>query len=165
MASKLTLVTISILTMASPAIAQVGGTSKADARLRKALNAANLKYTEIKDGNFRLQFSLEGDRSHVVFAESKTQNLGIIEVRQIWAIGWRGDGDPTANVANSLLYDSATRKVGAWELHSQNNGSVFAIFNVKVSADCDGAALKAILYGVAQTADELEERLLASDDL
>lgn len=145
------------------ASAQVGGKSKADARLRRALNDANLKFTETAEGDFKLLFTLKDDRTHLVFAESKTQTMGIIEVREVWAIGWKGGSEPKAEVANRLLRNNAQKKVGAWELHQQKDG-FYAIFNVKVSADADGEALKSIVYGVAETADEMEKELLQSDD-
>ncbi len=146
------------------ASAQIGGKSKADPRLRRALNEAELKFTEKVDGNFSLHFTLADDRSHLVLAESETQQMGIIEVREVWGVGWKGSSEPSAYIANKLLRDNAQRKVGAWELHQQADGSFFAIFNVKVSADCDGEALKSIVYGVARTADDMENALLKSDD-
>ena len=145
------------------AVAQVGGKTKADPRLRRALNDASLKFTEKSNGDFSLHFTLEGGRTHVVVAESKTEKLGVIEVREVWAIGWKGKREPSATVANKLLRDNARKKVGAWQLN-QEDGTYFALFNVKVSADTDGDALKTIVFGVANTADEMEKDLLDSDD-
>jgi hypothetical protein len=63
-----------------------------------------------------------------------------------------------------LLQDNSKRKVGAWELHETDDGGYFAIFNVKISADSDGEALKSIVHAVAQTADEMEKKLGMGDD-
>jgi len=153
-----------LLVAAATVSAQVKGKPKIDARLREALTEAELHFTEMDDGDFKLHFTLEDERTHLVFAESKTQVLGPIEVREVWAIGWKGDKAPTARIGNKLLQDNARRKVGAWELHEQEDGGFYAIFNVKVSADADGEALKSIVFGVAQTADEMEKDLLGTDD-
>jgi hypothetical protein len=145
------------------AVAQVGGKAKVDPRLRRALSASDLKYTEMSTGDFRLHFTLDKGRTQLVFAESKTQTMGVLEVREVWSIGWSGEKEPSASVANRLLRDNGRRKVGAWEL-IRLDGKYHAIFNVKVSADADGDALKAIVFGVASSADDMEKELLNSDE-
>lgn len=153
-----------VMAVAAPLFAQVGADSKADPRLLKALNESGLKWNALDDGDFKLQFNFDDDRSHLVFAESATQTLGIIEVREVWAIGWKGEKKPSALIANRLLIDNSQKKVGAWELLEMDDGTYIAIFNVKVSADCSGAALKSIIHGIAEVADEMEKELLTTDD-
>ena len=138
---------------------QVGASSKADPRLRNTLNEAGLKYTETESGNCKLHFTMENGRTHIVVAETATQRMGPMEIREIWAVGWKGPQEPNALVANRLLKDNARKKVGAWEIIQQNDGSWIAIFNVKVSSDCGAEALKTIVWGIATTADEMEKSL------
>jgi hypothetical protein len=90
--------------------------------------------------------------------------MGVIEVREIWAMGWKGPQAPAAVIANRLLRDNSQKKVGAWELHEEKDGSFFSIFNVKVSTDADGEALKTIINAVANVADAMEKELLSSDE-
>lgn len=158
------LVVAAMLLGAMQAEAQVGGKSKADPRLRANLTEAGLNFTEQPNGNFKLHFTLEKERTHIVVAESATSTMGVIEVREIWAVGWKGADKPSAETANTLLSDNSRRKVGAWELHQEKDGSYFAIFNVKVSTDCDGEAMKAIVNAVATVADEMEAELLGTDE-
>ena len=158
-------VIVAVLVLASlRAEAQVGGKSKADPRLRASLTEAGLSFAEQPNGNFKLHFTLEKERTHIVVAESTTSTMGVIEVREIWAVGWKGADKPDAETANALLSDNSRRKVGAWELHQEKDGSYFAIFNVKVSTDCDGEAMKSIVNAVATVADELEAELLGTDE-
>jgi hypothetical protein len=72
-----------VLTAVLSSSAQIGAKSNADPRLRKTLNSVALKYSEMKDGDFKLHFSVDDERTHLVFAESKTTTLGIIEVREV----------------------------------------------------------------------------------
>jgi len=154
---------VCLILFALTASAQVGAKSKADPRLRKALDESQLKYAETPEGDFKLLFNLEDDRTQLVFVESNTETMGIIEVREVWSIGWKGNEAPSAEVANKLLLDNHRKKIGAWELVKADD-TYYAVFNVKVSADCGAEALKSIIVGVAQTADEMEKELLESDE-
>lgn len=80
---------------------------------------------------------------------SSTRRLGMFEIREVWAAGLESKELPSRETLAKLLMDSSRWKVGAWELYKQDDGSYRAIFNVKVSADCDGEALKAVLNAVA----------------
>lgn len=144
--------------------AQIQGEPKGDARVRDALNEAKLQFTELANGNFRLHFTLDGDRTHLVFIDTKTSTLGIFDIRDVWAIGYQSKELPSQEVLAKLLTDSSTRKVGAWELH-ENEGMYYALFNIKVAADCNGEGLKSILWAAAEIADAMEKDLLGTDDL
>ncbi|MBU1694014.1 MAG: hypothetical protein KJ726_11760 [Verrucomicrobia bacterium] len=144
--------------------AQIKGESKGDARVSEALNEAKLQFTELANGNFRLHFTLDGDRTQLVFIDTKTSTMGIFEIRDVWAIGYQSTELPSQEVLAKLLTDSATRKVGAWELH-ENEGTYYALFNIKVAADCSGEGLKSILWAAAEVADAMEKDLLGTDDL
>ena len=55
------------------AAAQVGArTITPDARVEKLLKEAELNYTIDEDGDFRLEFALDDDRSQLVWISSKT---------------------------------------------------------------------------------------------
>jgi hypothetical protein len=46
-----------------------------DQRVEKALKKLGLKYTVDKDGDFKLIFTTQGDRTQVVFINSGTETL------------------------------------------------------------------------------------------
>jgi hypothetical protein len=56
-----------------------------DQRVEKALKKLGLKYTVDKDGDFKLIFTTEGDRTQVVFINSGTETLRKMEIREIWS--------------------------------------------------------------------------------
>jgi len=152
------------LLAAGEAPAQLKAQSKGDPRVRKVLNEAGLKFTEDKDGDFRLTFHFQEDnRTQGCIVASKTYELGIFEIREIWATAWRGKEPPSAEVANRLLLDNARGKLGAWELLS-NDREYRLVFVLKVSADCSAAELKTALRTVSMVSDEMEKELTHADE-
>lgn len=146
-----------------------GARSKADPRVRQALRDAGLKFMQKASGNYVLHCTLLSGRTHLAVVESKTSELGPLEVRDVYAVAYRSKELPPAEVMAKLLQDSATKKIGAWELHAQKNGDgesegYAAIFVAKVGADCDAETLKAVLWGVVQTADAMEQELTSADE-
>lgn len=126
---------------------------------------AEFRHTQtVEFTNFRLHYTLDDDRTHLVIVESNTSKLGAMEIRDIWGIGWKGPQELSAAAANQLLKDSADKKIGAWELHMEKDGTFFAIFNVKAPANSDGTALRSLTSAVATVADSIEELLLQSDE-
>lgn len=113
-------------------------------------------------GAFR--FTLEGDRSPLVFIATKTSTLGIFEIRDVWAIGHKSEEWPSQEVLAKPMTDSAQRKVDARELHSNEDGYYYVLFNIKASADCNGKGLKSILWAAAEVADAMRKDLLGTDD-
>ena len=61
----------------------------ADLRVQSALDDAGLKYTIDDDGDFRLLFGQEDDRSQLVWINSNTEEYGNMELREVWGIGYR----------------------------------------------------------------------------
>ena len=144
-----------------------GSISDLNARLKRSLDATGLKYKELSNGNIRLHFTLNNGRTHLVFIEGFTKRFGRMDFRSIWALGWKGETQPSSEVAGRLLLDSSMKKIGAWELYKQSDGegSYFAAFNVKIPSPCDSRTLNEIVWAVATTADSMEERLLSTDSL
>ncbi len=161
---------VALALWASPsALAQWATAPKADPRVREALKAADMKFQELASGNYTLHFTLLNKRTHVVVIQSRTTELGSFEVRDVWAVGYKSERVPPSTVLAQLMQDSATKKIGAWELHPvrDDDGCTTgyrAIFVAKVPADCPPEQLKAILWGVVLTADEMEEQLTGEED-
>lgn len=158
------IVGLSLAVAGAPALGQIGAKPKADDRVRRALQDTDLKFSVDKDGDFRLDFTLVGGRTHVVFIASKTAQWGNMEIREVFALGYRSDTRLSRDNYEDMLKDNGRRKSGAWELH-EKDGRYVAVFSVKVAADCSGESLKTVANGVAATADEMEKKLTDTDDL
>ena len=142
--------------------------SKGDSRVRIALEQSSVKFSVDSDNDFRVSWSLEGKRDHVVFINSKTQTyssgegLGNIELREIWAIGFVSKEVSESNL-RTLLERNASYKVGAWALHKRNDGKYEARFVIQVPADCRGSVLRQFTNLVAKTADGIEKMATGAD--
>jgi len=156
--------TATVLTIQIPANGQIGGKTPADARVRRALQQTELKFDTDKDGDYRLHFTFEDKRTQLAFIRSRTSEWGNMEIREVFALGYKGQSRLSQAMLEKLLKDNAVKKSGAWELLEQN-GTYAAVFSVKVSADCDSAALETVVRGVAVSADEMEKALTGTDDL
>lgn len=142
-------------------IGEEDSSSKADARVRRALENADVKYRIDKDGDYRVQWTLDEGRTHVVFINSNTTKLGSMELREVWAIAFVAD-EVSANNMRALLELNAKYKVGAWRMYKGRSGYQVS-FCVTVSANCAGQALRTFSQVVASTADEIEKTVTKAD--
>lgn len=133
-----------------------------DPRVSAALDAASLKYRTDRDGDYILSFELDDDRDHVVFVPSSTEAWGVMEIREVFAFAYRSKTRLSQAKLEKMLKANAAMKSGAWQL--VDGDQLSAIFSVKVAADCDGDALKTVVWGVARTADEMEQSLTSGKD-
>jgi len=144
--------------------AQIGEGVTFDARVKAALDELGLKYEIDKDGDFKLVFEFEEDgRSQLGYINSKTEHFEQFEIREIWSPAYQSAEPFSARVANRLLEDSFSKKLGGWQT-MLNNGQNVAVFAAKVSADSDPTSLYAAIRLVYATADEMEKELLGTDD-
>lgn len=135
-----------------------------DQRVRSALREAGLKYDMDEDGDFKLEFDVGGGRTQLVWINNATNQWNNMEIREVFAYGYRGE-DPLGKPAMlQLLQENARKKAGAWEI-IQSGDTWIASFNIKVSADCDADCLETVVKGAASTADEMEQNLMEGDDL
>ena len=162
------IVGMAICALSATSFAQLGeigveeSSSKADVRVRRALESADVKYSIDDDGDYKVQWSLDDGRSHVVFVNSKTSRLGSMELRKVWAVAFVAD-EVSANNLRALLELNGKYKVGAWNLIKRNDGQFVASFNIAVSANCAGQALRTFTQVVASTADEIEKTVTKAD--
>lgn len=141
-----------------------GTRTKGDDRVRSALDTESINYEIDDDGDFKVIFDLGEGRSQVAFVNSNTETFDGLEIREVWSVGLVGNGQLTAEVANSLLARNATYKLGGWEI-AQQGGKVMAIFKICVSASATPSELRSILETVSLMADEIEKEYLHSDNL
>jgi len=134
-----------------------------DSRVKRALDEAGLKYTVDSDGDFKLIFDIENDRTQIVWVNSKTYKYGEFEIREVWSVAYASDSLFNSTVANRLLKDNEDRKLGAWQT-KRLNGKYAAVFAAKVAASMSSDQLASAIRAVRSTADEIENELTSRDD-
>lgn len=153
-----------IVLIAGLASAQVGGKKDADPRVKRLLDKAELKYEIDKDGDFKLINSFDNGRSQLIFVNSQTVQLGTMEIREVWAVGYVAEDVMPDAIAKDLLAENARVKLGGWELR-RFSGKEAGVFRAQIAADTDELTLLMTLQAVSKTADDKEQELLAKDDL
>ncbi len=138
----------------------------ADPRVKTALDKAGMKYELTDDGDYKVTLEFDDNRSQVVLINSNTEKLNDtnMEVREIYAVGYKATGSLTGEIANTMLKDSQKRKIGAWELVGLAGGKLLAVFNAKVNIDTSADNLAKIIQQVAIRADNMEKELTNKDD-
>lgn len=134
--------------------------ARPDPQIRKQLDKLGYNYELDEDGDFKLTFSLDDDRTQLGFVISRTETYGKHRVREIWSPAYRAKDDTLpGKIANRLLEDSQNNKLGAWV--KQGN---YAVFVVKISADASVKELDDALTYALQVADRMEAELTPGKD-
>ena len=158
-----TVVLIAALAGFAPlAHAQVGAKKKADPRVEEHLKAAGLKYAVDKDGDCKLGYNVGDGRTQLAWILSNTSNLGALEIRQIWSIGYRSQTPFSSRIANQLLEENSKVKLGSWQVRKMGTDYV-AVFCAQIAADTDLDSLRLALHAVTTTADKMEKELTDED--
>lgn len=158
-----------LLVSAAMCSAQLGApgaaaTSKqGDVRVKKLLDEIGLKYKEDKDGDFVLVNDMGEGRSQQLWILSRTSQLGTLDIREVWSIGYRSSTPLSASTANKLLDQNSQVKLGGWHVRKMGDQFV-AVFAAKIAAETDKLALLLALQAVSQTADGMELDLTGKDD-
>lgn len=157
---------IALVLLVAPleSFAQVGAKKQGDPRVKELLDKAELKYEVDSDGDFKLLNSFDNGRSQVVFILTETVQLGDLEIREVFSIGYVSADSVSAEIARNLLEENRRVKLGAWELNSLG-GKEVGVFRAKIAAETDVNALLMTLHAVTSTADQKEQELLSSDEL
>lgn len=133
----------------------------ADPAIGRQLDGLGYKYEVDEDGDYKLTFDMDDNgRSQLAYVISNVEKFGELRVREIWAPAYRADGNQfPVDVANRLLADSHSSKLGGWV--KQGN---MAVFVVKVPADAPASQLEDAIDFVLRTADEMEKELTGEDE-
>ncbi|UNK49970.1 hypothetical protein MNR01_02715 [Lysobacter sp. S4-A87] len=132
----------------------------ADPLVARHLDSLKYRYEVDEDGDYKLTFEVDDKRSQLAYVLSSTEKFGNLEVREIWSPAYRsGDGPFPVDVANRLLEDSQTSKLGGWV----KQGSM-AVFVVKIPADAAAGELDDALDFVLRSADQMEAALTQGKD-
>lgn len=147
--------------IAPGAYAQVGDAApEYDERVKASLEEKDVVYSIDSDGDFKVEFETEGDRTQLAFIISQTYEYGNFEIREIHAYAYEAPGGefPPA-IMQKLLEDSFTRKLGAWAIVDN-----YAVFVTRIAADADAESLWNALVFTLESADEMEAELSGDTD-
>jgi len=139
------------------------GARTGDLRVKRLLDQLELKYAIDPDGDFRVIFGLEPERTQTAFIRSETSMLGNLEIREVFSVGYECQGPLPAEVANALLIFNAHVKLGAWGVLRLPDNRCFAAFTAKIAADTDAQTLMTTLMAVLRIADDVEAKLSGTD--
>lgn len=129
-----------------------------DPRIANLFDDNGFHYEISSTGNFKAVMEFASERTQLVIISSQTELLGDFEIREVYSIAYK---EPlTRSELSDLMNQSATKKIGAWQL--ETDGTLF--FVAKIPADLPFEKLEAIIWAVAQTADDFEEAALGTDD-
>jgi hypothetical protein len=151
-----------VLAAAPSAMAQQSeGDRTPDPRVAAVLKEANLPY-QLDNGDFRLEYDVDGVRGQRVWIDSETAKLDKLEFRAVWSMAARGKGAVPAELANLLLRENARMIVGAWQVN-QGKDDYLVVLSAPVSATADAATLAEVLQVVMYSADRIEKQLSDKD--
>jgi len=134
--------------------------SAADPLIARHLDSLEYRYEVDEDGDYKLTFEVDDKRSQLAYVLSATEKFGNLQVREIWSPAYRA---PTAqfpaDVANRLLQDSQSSKLGGWVKQGD-----MAVFVVKIAANAAAGELDDALDFVLRSADQMEAALTQGKD-
>ena len=136
--------------------------SDGDPRVQAALKAAGLTYT-LDDGDFRLEYDVDKERSQRVWVASDTVRIDQLEIRDVWSVAARGKGEVPADLARMLLKENVRMILGAWQVN-QSEDEYLVVFLAPVAAAADAATLQEVIEVVMFSADRIEKQLSDKDD-
>lgn len=154
---------VSLVLLSPLASAQVGAKKAGDPRVEKLLKELELKHTLDKDGDYRLGTDIGEGRTQLVWILSNTEELGTLEIRQIWSVAYRSKAPLSAEITNRLLEQNTHVKLGAWQVRKMGDDYV-AVFAAQIGADTDKLSLLLALHAVTTSADKIEKELTAEDE-
>ena len=180
--TRMILVVACLLIFAPIAFSQIGaGTPKtaADPRVKAALDKIGYKYELDSNNDYKLipiETTQEGTspdgkprwRSNLVYVNSNTEKYGTLEIREVLAPALLLDGPLSADMANRLLRENNSVKLGAWRVlivnEGKNAGKRLVMFAAQISADSDAESLRLAIKSVILIADRMEKELTNADD-
>ena len=156
------LLATSLLFLASVTFAQFPG--QADPGVAAALDEQGVIYSINDEGNFVVVFQMDADeeRSQRVFVVSQTSSYRNAELREIWSVAVVLNEYPDEELMYYLLTVNSGIKVGSWAVEEFDD-ELWILYTIKVPVDIDSAALKDLVYFVAEMCDELEAELVGDD--
>jgi len=143
------------------AVAGSSTAAEADKAVGRQLEKLGFNFEVDEDGDYRMVFDLDNDRTQLVYVRSAVEEFGSHAVREVWSPGYTSATDalPVA-VANRLLEDAQDAKLGGWVKQQRT-----AMFVVKVDAKASADQLNDAIDAATRTADAMELELTGKDEL
>lgn len=133
---------------------------KADERVKRILDDREIKYTIDSDGDFRVVFTLDENRTQLALIRSTTSKIYGFEIREVWSVAYKvKEGEFPPEMAVKFLEHNATLKFGAWEKHGNS-----VVFVTKIAGNADSQALYDAMMITLETADIMEKELTGDTD-
>jgi hypothetical protein len=162
MANRFAIAAATLMAAASVAAAAADpAPSGADPRVQAALKAAGLGYS-VDEGDYRLEYDVDKDRSQRVWVASDTARIDQLEVRDVWSVAARGKGEVPADLARMLLKENVRMILGAWQVN-QSEDEYLVVFLAQVDAAANAATLQEAIEVVMFSADRIEKQLSDQD--
>jgi len=162
MANRFAIAAATLMAAASVAAAAADpAPSGADPRVQAALKAAGLGYS-VDEGDYRLEYDVDKDRSQRVWVASDTARIDQLEVRDVWSVAARGKGEVPADLARMLLKENVRMILGAWQVN-QSEDEYLVVFLAQVDAAANAATLQEVIEVVMFSADRIEKQLSDQD--
>ena len=148
------------LLIALAAAGSATAATSADKSVARHLDKLGYTYEVDEDGDYRMVFDVEGDRTQMVYVRSAVEDFGSHHIREIWSPAYNAKTKqfPVA-VANRLLEDSQDAKMGGWVKQDTT-----AMFVVKIDADATPDQLSDAIDAAIRTADAMELELTKKDE-
>jgi hypothetical protein len=171
-----------LLCLSQVAYAQLGAAARkppADPRVKAALDSIGYKFELTQDNDYKLlpiQTEQSGTtpdgkpkfRSQLVYVNSNVEKYGTLEIREVLAPAFLSNGPLSAAVANRLLRENNSVKLGSWRLvvinTGANAGKYLAMYAAQIAADSDAESLRLTIKSVILIADRMERELTGTDD-
>ncbi|RNF83358.1 hypothetical protein [Montanilutibacter psychrotolerans] len=131
-----------------------------DAGVKRILDSLDYDYEVDEDGDFKMTFELDDERTQLVYVISSVEEYGSNKIREIWSPAYRQEGGQfPANIANRLLEESHSGKMGSWVKQDD-----MAVLVIKIAADASADELDDAINYAMFTADKLEASLTGGKD-
>lgn len=134
--------------------------SKADPRVAKTLQQANLPFEIEPDGVYKINL-LRDSSSPLIYVDSSTDRFRSIELRRVWAIAKVFQGGPPADLPLKLLLATHTRKLGAWEIMLLRKTNQYCLlYCCRIHAEVNAEELRSTIEFVHAEAADLRLGIL-----
>ncbi len=122
--------------------------------IEKLLNEEGIKFRYTEDGEYRMLFEMDGDRSQLVFIDPAIYTLGDYKTFNVYSVAYRGR--VTKSMAMELL--RPWYKVGYWRIQKvKDTADTFLVaFYAQVPSTISAKDLRSCIQKVAREADALE---------
>jgi len=134
-----------------------------DSRISKALDSENLRYTVEDSGEYSvvIEWSNDDGRTQLVRIPSDTLRWQGGEYRDVYSVAFVTDEGKAVDgaLANRMLVENNDSLLGFWA----KQGDV--VMNIaRIPANATPSILRAAVFFVAETADDLEKEVTPKDD-